>query len=74
MGLYLDENRVGSILVKVDAGELSELDYAALGYILGRVAGTRIPVIDGVPAGVTNDDLKNMGAGEQRADSVVAWG
>jgi hypothetical protein len=72
-GLYLDENRAGSILVKVEAGPLSGIDYPALGYILGTKAGTRIPVLDGISADVTNDDLKNLGAAAATSGSVALY-
>jgi predicted aconitase len=59
MGLLLDENRKGTAEVVVETdGE--QVDYAVLGYILGKMVQNRVPYIRGLDG--TADDLKNMGA------------
>jgi predicted aconitase len=59
MGLLLDENRKGTAEVVVETdGE--QVDYAVLGYILGKMVQNRVPYIRGLEG--TADDLKNMGA------------
>jgi predicted aconitase len=72
-GLYLDENRRGSVLFEVKAESLSDLDYHTLGVVVGRKSGSRIPVIDGIPISVTNDQLKMFGAGAASAGSVALY-
>jgi len=60
-GLHLDENRVPKFHVKVEAKVKSLADYGALGYVLGKISGGRIPYITGVGASNT-DYLKSFGA------------
>ncbi len=60
-GLHLDVNRVPKIYVKVEAKVKSLADYGALGYVLGKISGGRIPYITGVGASNT-DYLKSFGA------------
>jgi len=47
-GTLLDENRKGGILVKVEATLRDDFDYHLLGYIIGKEAGTKIPVFTGM--------------------------
>ncbi len=44
-GLHLDENRRGDFLVDVDARLEEPYDWGMLGYFIGRIAGSRIPVL-----------------------------
>lgn len=49
-GMHLDENRRGGILLRVDA-DISGVDrFSLLGALVGRLAGDRIPVLDGIAA------------------------
>jgi len=64
MGYLLDENRIGTHLVKVNltADDLREdCDYSALGFIVGERVGSEVPVFDqlGVP---TQTSLLALGA------------
>jgi len=66
-GLHMAENRKGEIRVRLEdfAREKLASDasvYGALGYYLGKTIGNRIPIIEGVPADVTKDCLKALGA------------
>jgi hypothetical protein len=75
-GLRLKENRVGGILVKLaglDPRSLKTADYATIGYYLGASVGHKIPVIDGFPESVTNDQLKAMGASAACKGSVAMY-
>jgi len=72
-GLYLDENRAGSVRFDVEAGQLSDLDYHTLGAIVGAEAGPEVPVVTGIPAGVTPDRLKCFGAAAASAGSVALY-
>ncbi len=64
--LHLDENRLADIHITVsDPDPFSFSDdqfYALLGYEVGRLSGGKVPVITGVPSGVSRDHLKTMGA------------
>lgn len=48
-GLHCDENRRASIRFVVECALETEADYAALGALIGRKAGTKIPWLDNVP-------------------------
>ncbi|MCD6317771.1 aconitase X catalytic domain-containing protein, partial [Candidatus Aerophobetes bacterium] len=62
IGLYKEENRVGEVLIEIEVGELSNLDYNTLGFIIGKRVGNAIPVLRGIPSNVTIDNLKYLGA------------
>lgn len=72
-GLYLEQNRTGSLLFDVQIDHLSDLDYHTLGAVVGSKAGADIPVIKGIPVNVTNDQLKCFGAGAASAGSVAMY-
>jgi predicted aconitase len=72
-GLYLSKNRKGSLLFDVKVGDLSDLDYHTLGAVVGTKSGTNVPVINGIPSFVTNDQLKCFGAGAASAGSVALY-
>jgi len=73
-GLHLKENRAGQVLIKFEgvSAELFEDDsmYSAAGYLVGEIAGNRIPVIEGFPAGVTHDNLKAFSAAAASSGAV----
>ena len=75
-GLHRDEGRLGQVLVRVrnvspeEIGE--DLFFAALGHMVGRLVGTRIPVIEGVEA-AREDDLKALGAASASAGAVAMF-
>lgn len=47
-GMHVDENRHGKMLIQVDADITGADRYSLLGALAGRLAGDRIPVLDGV--------------------------
>jgi predicted aconitase len=64
-GLHRPENRVGRILFRVspEAAVLPPNALAvAVGALVGNRAGNAIPVIEGLPATLTEDDFKALGA------------
>ena len=69
-GLYLEQNRKGSILFDVQAGELSDFDFHTLGALVGQRSGADIPVIQGIPPGFSSDRWKCFSAGAASAGSV----
>jgi predicted aconitase len=76
-GLHRDEERTGSILFRLEGipPRLLEEDvfYPVLGHVLGEQAETQIPVIDGLPPGVTEDQLKALGATAASSGSVALF-
>lgn len=73
MGLYRPENRRGQVLVRVDAGEMSSLDYNTLGLIIGKSVGNRVPVVEGLPDSAGVDDLKYLGAAAASSGVVALY-
>jgi predicted aconitase len=73
MGLHLDENRKGQILFRVRAENLEAEDFAALGFYLGKVCGSRIPVIDGLKGRVSTAALNQMGAAAASTGAVAMY-
>jgi predicted aconitase len=76
-GLHLAENRRGQVLFRV-AGLSKRLLaedvlYPVLGHLVGREAGTRVPVLDGLPAAVTEDQMKALGAAAASSGAVAMF-
>jgi len=73
-GLHLDENRRGEILLRLpplDPRLLASGDfYPVLGHLVGRLAGDRVPVIEGLSRNATHDQLKALGAAAASAGAV----
>lgn len=44
-GFHLGENRLGHLLVEVEASLEDPYDWGLLGYIVGRISGSRVPVL-----------------------------
>jgi predicted aconitase len=72
-GLHIDENRRGEILCRVKVKGLKSEDFAAIGYYLGKVCGTKIPVIDGIQKAATTSSLKNMGAAAASTGAISMY-
>jgi predicted aconitase len=70
-GMLADENRVAKVGFRASFGRFSDLDYRSLGYFIGKKAGSRVPVLVGLPADVTSDDLKHLGAAAAAAGPVT---
>lgn len=52
-GLHLPENRKGTILIEVPEFDREDSDFfSILGYVVGKLAGSAVPVIDGIPPSV----------------------
>jgi len=76
-GLHLSENRAGQLLLRL-AGLPAALPaddsfYPVLGHLAGKLAGDRIPVIDGLPARPTEDQLKALGAAAASSGAVALF-
>lgn len=70
-GLHITENRKGDILFRlsadIDKNDLFNL--TSIGLIIGEIAGSRIPVVQGLK-NITNDNLKNLGAASAATGAV----
>lgn len=76
-GLHLDSMRLATVLIRI-AGipdSLFEVDafYSALGHAVGRIAGTNVPVIDGLPNAITEDRLRALGAAAASSGGVALF-
>ena len=72
-GLHLEENRVAGLTVDVRCAVATEADYGALGYLVGRVAGNRVPFFHfrhGIP-GTTG--LRTLGAAMAASGAVALY-
>ena len=69
-GMLSDEGRVATVAFRLDAGPLSDLDYRSAGFFVGRRAGARVPVLEGLPPSVTSDEVKHLGAAAAAAGPV----
>ncbi len=58
-GLLLDENRQAQIQAQVKAKMENETDFGALGYLLGKKVGKKIPLIKGIEK-ASEDQLKSL--------------
>ncbi|MGD8453129.1 MAG: aconitase X catalytic domain-containing protein [Phycisphaerae bacterium] len=76
MGYLLDENRRGTHLfrLRLDRDDLqTEADYSALGFHVGGIVGSEVPVFDTLPAGTTQDQLLSLGAALATSGSVTLF-
>lgn len=63
IGQIRDEGRVGEILFrfqKVDVENMSQADFGAMGYHIGKIAQTKNVVIDGLPETIPFEKLKYL--------------
>jgi predicted aconitase len=76
-GLHLQENRKGQILFQLTNIPIEAMHgddfYSALGYLIGTRTLNQIPVIVGMSAGVTGDNLKALGAAGASSGSVMLF-
>ena len=76
-GLHLTENRAGEILLRlVDVPLALQSDdsfYPVLGHLAGKIAQDRIPVVDGLAAQPSEDQLKALGAAASSSGAVALF-
>ncbi len=77
-GLHLDDNRRGTVLFTFsgvsEALLREDVLYPVLGLLVGTAtSGTEVPVIDGLPLGVSEDRLKALGAGAASSGAVALF-
>jgi predicted aconitase len=77
IGLHLTENRAGQILVNlVDVPPAVQRDpslYPVVGYLLGQVAGERVPVLSGLEVRPAEAELKALGAAAASSGRVALF-
>ena len=77
VGLHVAANRAGQLLVRlVDVPAALQRDdqfFAVLGHFVGKLAGDRIPVIDGVVVAPAEDQLKAMAAAVASSGRVALF-
>ena len=73
-GLHLEENRHGEVLLTLRGVphtlQNDESFYPVLGYLLGKIAGERVPVVQGFEVQPTEDQLKALGAAAASSGAV----
>lgn len=76
-GLHLPENRRGQLLFRLEGipERLLHEDvlFPVLGYLLGKVAQSKIPVIEGLLPETTEDQLKALGAAAASSGAVALF-
>jgi len=71
-GYHLDENRLPTLLVKVEA-DLRGSDYGALGFLVGRIVKDGVPFFRLQGRRPTQDELKALGAAMAASGSVALY-
>lgn len=73
-GLHLDANRKSSLVVCVECMLKDPADYGALGYIVGKKAGTKVPYFYfSKNKKIPSDHLRTLGATMAAAGSVALY-
>ena len=75
-GLHVEANRAARIVFNApDFSRLASRDihFAALGLLIGRIAGAVVPAIVGLPADTTEDELKALGAAAASSGAVALF-
>src|SRR3989441_8240298 len=77
VGLHLTENRAGQMLLRLAgiprALQQDDQFFAVLGHLVGKLAGDRIPVLDGVAALPAEDQLKAFSAAVASSGRVALF-
>lgn len=76
-GLHRDEHRRGRVVFDVGGLPARVLEHellpAVLGHLIGHTTGNAVPVIDGLPPTLSEDDLKTLGAAAASSGSVALF-
>ena len=77
VGLHLDKNRAGQLVVRLTdvPRRLQDSDafWPVLGHLLGELAGSMVPVLVGLDVRPTEDQLKALGAAAASSGSVALF-
>jgi predicted aconitase len=76
-GLHRDEERRATVLIRLrDLPETllrEDVLPPVLGHLVGRISGSAVPVIDGLPPGLDEDRLKALGAAAASSGAVAMF-
>jgi predicted aconitase len=76
-GLHLEEHRRGEVVFDLEAIPerllAEDVLYPVLGHLVGRAAGTAVPVLTGLPPDVGEDRLKALGAAAASSGAVALF-
>lgn len=74
-GFHLDEQRQATLRFQVSCTPRTLNDWGALGGVIGRLAGNywQVPVIEGIDAAPTSDELKHFGAAMASFGSIALF-
>jgi predicted aconitase len=72
IGYLLDENRKGTHLVSVEAELKNPTDYGAVGYYVGSIVGSGVPVFQGIHQ-PRQEDLMQLGAALATSGTVAMY-
>jgi predicted aconitase len=76
-GLHTDAGRRATLLLRLEglSDELldAEVLYPVLGHLLGRLAGSEVAAIEGLPSDTSEDRLKALGAAAASSGSVALF-
>ncbi len=77
VGLHLTQNRAGQILMRLVGVPLpiqeDDSFYPVLGHLMGKIAQDRVPVVAGLEARPTEDQLKALGAAAASSGTVALF-
>ena len=74
-GLHVDENRYAQVVIELPqlTGLDRDLAFALIGLVVGARAGSRIPVLVGLPGDASEDELKALGAASASTGAVAMF-
>jgi hypothetical protein len=72
-GVHQAKNRQPNIRVKVECRLQDEAEYGALGIYLGKMLKDKIPMFEGFPTWLADDNLKHLGAGLASSGMTVMF-
>ena len=72
-GYHLDENRLGTHLVRVEYDVESVMDWGLLGYYVGEIVQEKVPVLDGIRKLPNIGKLKHHGASAASSGGVEMY-
>jgi len=77
IGLHLTENRAGQVWFRLNGVPMhlqaEDSFYPVLGYVMGQLAGDRIPVVTGLQVIPTEDQLKALGAAAASSGAIALF-
>jgi predicted aconitase len=74
-GLHVDENRYAQVVIELPqlTGFDRDLAFALIGLVVGTRTGSRIPVLVGLPADASEDELKALGAASASSGAMAMF-